>query len=103
MKIVIDTNVVISGVFFGGNPRRVLEAIVDGRIDAVATKDIIEEYMENDLFLSIKSLHVVFSEEEAGEIGVPYASPEEEYEERLNYLENEYEDELAYMFKDYMM
>ena len=26
MKVVVDTNVVISGVFFGGNPRRVLEA-----------------------------------------------------------------------------
>ena len=27
MKIVVDTNVVISGVFFGGNPRQIVEAM----------------------------------------------------------------------------
>ena len=45
MKIVVDTNVVISGVFFGGNPRRIVEAIVDGYINAYATTDIVDEYM----------------------------------------------------------
>ena len=28
MKIVIDTNVLISGVFFGGFPRKILSAVV---------------------------------------------------------------------------
>jgi len=28
MNIVVDTNVVISGTFFGGAPRKVLEAVV---------------------------------------------------------------------------
>ncbi len=37
MKIVIDTNVVISGIFFGGNPRKVIEAVVDGNLNAYAT------------------------------------------------------------------
>lgn len=46
MKIVVDTNVVISGIFFGGNPRKIVEAIVDSNIDAYATPEIIEEYME---------------------------------------------------------
>lgn len=46
MKIVVDTNVVISGVFFGGNPRRIVEAIVNGSINAYATADIMDEYME---------------------------------------------------------
>lgn len=32
MRVVIDTNVVISGTFFGGKPREILEAVVDGRI-----------------------------------------------------------------------
>ena len=27
MKIVIDTNVVVSGIFFGGAPRKVIEAV----------------------------------------------------------------------------
>lgn len=29
MRIVIDTNVLISGVFFGGFPRKILSAVVD--------------------------------------------------------------------------
>ena len=46
MKIVIDTNVVISGIFFGGNPRKVIEAVVDGNLNAYATPEIVEEYTE---------------------------------------------------------
>lgn len=45
MKIVVDTNVVISGVFFGGNPRQIVEAIVNGNINAYATTEIVDEYM----------------------------------------------------------
>ena len=44
MKIVVDTNVVISGTFFGGAPRRIIEAIAEGKIEAYATKEIIDEY-----------------------------------------------------------
>jgi predicted nucleic acid-binding protein len=33
MKVVVDTNVLISGVFFGGMPSRVLGAWRDGKID----------------------------------------------------------------------
>ena len=44
MKVVVDTNVLISGVFFGGMPSRVLEAWRDGRINLVASPDILEEY-----------------------------------------------------------
>ena len=46
MNIVIDTNVVISGTFFGGAPRKVLEAVVDNTISAFATTEIVEEYIE---------------------------------------------------------
>lgn len=46
MRIVIDTNVLISGVFFGGMPRKVLSAVVANRITACATMEIIEEYNE---------------------------------------------------------
>lgn len=44
MRIVIDTNVLASGVFFGGAPRLVLEAISSRNIDAFATSEILEEY-----------------------------------------------------------
>ena len=40
MNIVIDTNVVISGTFFGGFPRKVLEAVVDKTLSAYATAEI---------------------------------------------------------------
>lgn len=46
MKIVIDTNVLISGVFFGGFPRKVIEAAVRNRINVFASVEIIEEYNE---------------------------------------------------------
>ena len=46
MKIVVDTNVLISGVFFGGLPGRILSAIVRRRITACATAEIIDEYEE---------------------------------------------------------
>lgn len=45
MKIVVDTNVVISGIFFGGNPRKIVEAVADGSVDAYATTEILDEYM----------------------------------------------------------
>lgn len=46
MKIVIDTNVVISGTFFGGFPRKVLEEVGKNNLSAYATPEIIEEYEE---------------------------------------------------------
>ena len=46
MRIVIDTNVLISGVFFGGFPREILNAVVNRKITACATTEIINEYEE---------------------------------------------------------
>ena len=46
MKIVIDTNVFISGIFFGGAPKEVLKAVTADRIQAFATQEIVDEYNE---------------------------------------------------------
>lgn len=46
MRIVIDTNVLISGVFFGGFPRKILSAVAAKKITACATAEIIDEYEE---------------------------------------------------------
>lgn len=46
MKIVIDTNVVMSGIFFGGAPQKVLQSVLDDKTDAFATVDILQEYEE---------------------------------------------------------
>ena len=59
MRVVIDTNVVISGTFFGGKPREILEAAVDGRIVAFATPEIVDEYQEVvDEMISRKQGHL---------------------------------------------
>jgi len=46
MKIVVDTNVFISGIFFGGAPGQVLKAIVSSKVVACATTSIVDEYLE---------------------------------------------------------
>lgn len=46
MKIVIDTNVVISGTFFSGTPGLLIEAMGRSAFDAFASHEIIEEYNE---------------------------------------------------------
>jgi putative PIN family toxin of toxin-antitoxin system len=44
VRVVLDTNVLISGVFFGGAPREVLELWRDGRIQIVLSSEILNEY-----------------------------------------------------------
>jgi putative PIN family toxin of toxin-antitoxin system len=44
VRIVLDTNVFISGVFFSGPPYKILEAWRDGRIVLVVSPEILEEY-----------------------------------------------------------
>ena len=46
MHIVIDTNVVISGTIFGGFPRKILEAVVNDKVNAYANTKIIKEYLD---------------------------------------------------------
>lgn len=46
MKIVIDTNVVVSALFFGGKPQRLLHNAISGVFEVVVSKEIIEEYIE---------------------------------------------------------
>ncbi len=45
MRIVLDTNVFVSGVFFAGPPGRILEAWRDGKVEVVISHEIIEEYV----------------------------------------------------------
>jgi putative PIN family toxin of toxin-antitoxin system len=44
IKVVIDTNVFVSGIFFSGPPSRILKAWQDNRIQIAASEDIITEY-----------------------------------------------------------
>jgi putative PIN family toxin of toxin-antitoxin system len=44
VKVVLDTNVFVSGVFFSGPPHRILEAWRDGKIQLLLSPAILEEY-----------------------------------------------------------
>lgn len=44
MKVILDTNVFISGVFFSGPPHQILNAWRDGVIKLVISQDILSEY-----------------------------------------------------------
>ncbi|NOY70456.1 MAG: putative toxin-antitoxin system toxin component, PIN family [Deltaproteobacteria bacterium] len=45
-KVVLDTNVLISGILFGGNPRQILELVIQGKIDAYISPAILTEFRE---------------------------------------------------------
>lgn len=44
MRIILDTNVFISGVFFSGPPYEILKAWQNGRVSLVLSPEIFEEY-----------------------------------------------------------
>ena len=44
MRIVLDTNVLISGIFFTGPPYQILKAWRDGKVQVVLSSEIIYEY-----------------------------------------------------------
>ena len=46
MKIVADTNVIVSGILFGGVPGVIIDAWLDHRIEFLITEEILEEYSE---------------------------------------------------------
>lgn len=45
MKAVLDTNVLVSGIFFGGLPPAVLDAWADGRFELLLSPSIFDEYV----------------------------------------------------------
>ena len=44
MRVILDTNVFVSGVFFRGPPYEILEAWRDGKVQLVVSPEILEEY-----------------------------------------------------------
>ena len=54
MRIVVDTNVIASAIFFGGKPYQLLHHIMEDRVDVVASKEIVDEYEEIVLRLQRK-------------------------------------------------
>jgi putative PIN family toxin of toxin-antitoxin system len=54
MKIVLDTNVFITGIFFGGPPSQILQSWRKSQIKIVLTEQILEEYQRVGEELSAK-------------------------------------------------
>jgi len=46
IRVVIDTNVIVSGILFGGIPGELIPLWKSGRIKPLASKKIIEEYIK---------------------------------------------------------
>ncbi|MFH1721688.1 MAG: putative toxin-antitoxin system toxin component, PIN family [Candidatus Altiarchaeota archaeon] len=72
MKVVVDTNVFISAIFFGGKPLELLEFWNNGRIELVTSEPIIEEIVrifeefkmpEDDIFewIELLSTQTIFT------------------------------------------
>lgn len=45
MRIVVDTNVIISGLFFGGYPGKVIQYVLNGIFSPYISEEILEEYI----------------------------------------------------------
>lgn len=60
MKIVLDTNVFVSGIFFAGPPYRILQAWRDRVLDLVLSPAILDEYRRvgAELFTRYRSVDI---------------------------------------------
>jgi uncharacterized protein len=54
MRIVLDTNVFISGIFFAGPPSQILKAWENQRLQIVLSRQILDEYQRVSSTLSSK-------------------------------------------------
>jgi putative PIN family toxin of toxin-antitoxin system len=45
-RVVIDTNVLVSGLLFGGAPGEIVNACKEGRIRPICSAEIVEEYLK---------------------------------------------------------
>lgn len=44
MKAILDTNIVMSGIFWSGHARNILLLLEEARFEHVCSKEILEEY-----------------------------------------------------------
>ena len=46
MQIVLDTNVLVSGIFWGGMPHKILDLWADQKLEVFVTPEILLEYQD---------------------------------------------------------
>ena len=61
MRIILDTNVLVSGIFFSGPPFRILKAWRDNKLQLVVSTDILDEYQRVAAILGEKYSQVDIS------------------------------------------
>jgi len=54
MKVVLDTNVLVSGIFFSGPPAGILRAWSQGKFQLVVSPEILDEYKRVSAELAVK-------------------------------------------------
>jgi putative PIN family toxin of toxin-antitoxin system len=54
MRVILDTNVILSAIFFGGVPGRILTAYRDGKLTIVLSPEILDEYRTTAVRLAKK-------------------------------------------------
>ena len=54
MRIVLDTNVFISGIFFTGPPYQILKAWCDGKVQLLVSPSILDEYQRIGVELALQ-------------------------------------------------
>lgn len=57
MNVVIDTNVIVSAVFFGGFPKKLVKYMFDKKFDMFVSPEIVAEYYE-----TYETLHDKYAE-----------------------------------------
>jgi len=77
VRAVVDTNVLVSGFFFGGLPRAVLEAWAAGRFELVVSPLIVDEYLRTCDRLSASHPGIQYEEALAAVIGHATLVPDE--------------------------
>ena len=55
MRIILDTNVFISGIFFTSPPFQILKAWRDGRVQLLVSPSILDEYQRIGAELALQS------------------------------------------------
>jgi putative PIN family toxin of toxin-antitoxin system len=83
LRIVLDTNVFISGIFFGGPPGDILQAWREGKIQIILSPEIFREYEDvgNELafrypgvdissFLNLMKINAIWIKSAQGEIPI---------------------------------
>ncbi len=61
MRVILDTNVFISGIFFSGPPSKILKAWADQKFQIVLSRQILDEYgrVAEDLSSKFQSIEIM--------------------------------------------